>query len=249
MMRLRPTRMNRLMLLLPALALGIAGCGSAGETNQPGESSTAEAKQTVGSCSPDDAAVTGAASLGRADLDGAGSRQDVRLTADGGSCGNTLFVKSGDGILSLSLDDVTLSTEDSSVIRIPGRKGDIVVARQAHPRGGFQLHLYAVADGRLGEVLADGEPVIRFVATDSSQGTPLTAECVDGGFTITAAVAHEPIGVLFAWDLWRSEVTLEGNTATVTGPTEIKDNVLPQQLEQDYATLAKNEFFADCTVS
>ena len=123
-----------------------------------------------------------------------------------------------------------------------------MVTRQDHPRGGFQTRVFAVAGDGLAQLEVEGRPLVPFVATDV-QEHPVSIDCGDNLVTVTEAVAHEPAGVMFAWDIKQTTYALQGVTVTKEPTTEIADNVLPAQLKQRYPELEKNAVFPSCRVA
>ncbi len=162
--------------------------------------------------------MTGAKTVAAVDLDGDGNQEKVRLTANGGECGSTLFAKVGDGYVSTTLDsdgpDVTSGVRG----RPRQRRRQLLVTRADHPRGGFQLRIYAAAPDQLEELEPDGRALLPFVATDV-QEHPWSIDCSDDGLVVTEAVAHEPPGVAAAWDIKQTTYAVDGGTVTA-GPTE-----------------------------
>ena len=49
-----------------------------------------------------------------------------------------------------------------------------------HPRGGYQLRVYAADGEALTELEVDGQPLVPFVATDVA-GAPVSVDCGDEG--------------------------------------------------------------------
>lgn len=245
----RPTTMLR---TLPALAvvltLGLAGCGSAEKSDDggsaAGEGSTAtpSPSATPSGCS----AVTGGSTPQAAiDVDGDGRRDTVVLLPKT-ACGPT-SLQAGDGNdpprVSLPADEPPVTQIFG--VRVPGRDGELVVTRSTHPRGGFQLRVYAAEGARLVELERGSEPLVPFVATDV-QEHPLSVGCTENALVVTEAVAHEPAGIAYAWDVRRTAYALDGVTLTA-GPTkEIADNVLPAQLTRRWADLVDHTAFAGC---
>ena len=78
------------------------------------------------------------------------------------------------------------------------------------------------------------------------QEHPLSIDCTDGGVVVTEAVAHEPHGVIFAWDIKRTSYAVEGGEVTAGATEEIADNVLPGQLAAKYPDLVKYSAFTSC---
>ena len=50
---------------------------------------------------------------------------------------------------------------------------------------------------------------------------------------LTEAVAHEPRGVIFAWDVMRTTYAVMPGAVTRESTEEIADNVLPGQLDKE----------------
>jgi hypothetical protein len=187
--------------------------------------------------------------LVKADLDGDGVVDQVDYNASAGTCPASLSSSVKGLQRSEPVDwDVPASAGSAAAVRIPGRTGDVVLLREQHARGGFQAHLYGYADGALKELTVGGKPVFGFIATDVMT-SPTAVTCTDGGFVVTQARAHEPIGVVPAWDIDRTTYTVDGNTVTKGATSEIADNVLDAQLERQYADLVKYDFFSECLVA
>ena len=186
--------------------------------------------------------------LVRADLDGDGTLDDVDFMSPSGECPGGL-TSSVPGLQHApSLEWTTPPTPaDTHVVDVPGRSGHLVLLLEQHPRGGFQTHVFGYADGKLEELTVDGDPVFPFVATDV-QTTPLSARCTEGGFEVLAARAHQPVGIMPAWDIDRTTYTVDGNRLTQGPTTEVADNVLQQNLERRYRDLVAHELFANCRV-
>jgi hypothetical protein len=182
----------------------------------------------------------------RADLDGDGAAEPVSFSPPSGECPGTLTSPSLEPDAGPILDwDPQPTPRDASVVRIPGRSGDLVVLLEQHARGGFQVHLFGYAGGTLEELLVDGTPIFPFVATDVPS-TPLGATCTADGFEVTEARAHQPVGVVPAWDVDRTSYSVDGNTITEGATTEIADNVLDEQLRTQYRSLVQHSLFENC---
>jgi len=230
-----------------AALLVLAGCGSAEQaTSKPNTAGSQNAgSQKIGSCTPSSPEVTGAKTIAAVDLDGDGSQEKVRLTANGGACGSTLFAKVQDGYVSTTLDSDGPDVISGYAVDPGGDGGQLLVTRADHPRGGFQLRIYSAASGQLEELEADGRALLPFVATDV-QEHPWSIDCSDDGLVVTEAVAHEPPGVAAAWDIQQTTYAVDDGTVTA-GPTkEIADNVLPQDLAVKYPDLVKHSAFESC---
>ena len=232
------------MLLIAVLCL--ASCGSP-ETEKNGGSAATEkaASAKVGQCTADSPAVVAARTITTADLDGDGKSEAVKLTAPDGDCANVLFAKAGEAFVHAQLPAGGLPLSKAFAVKVPGREGALLVTRQDHPRGGFQLRLYAAGPDGLVELRTDGSPIVPFVALDV-QERPLSIDCTDGGVVLTEAVAHKPAGVMFAWDIQRTTYAVEGGEVSAGETEEIADNVLPAQLKAEYPELVDYSAFKSC---
>jgi hypothetical protein len=235
----------------PVLALVLlAGCGSA-DTSSSGELDTGKARSgtaKVGECPVDSPAVVNARTIATLDLDGDAKRDAVKLTAMDADCPNVLFARLGDGYVvgQLPVGEPPLTSAFGA--DVPGHDGELLVTRQDHPRGGFQLREYAAGDGELVELKIDGHPLVPFIALDV-QEHPLSVDCADGGVVITEGVPHDPPGVMFAWDIRRTSYAVQDSEVTPGETQEIADNVLPDQLETKYPDLVKHTAFTSCRVA
>jgi hypothetical protein len=200
--------------------------------------------------SPSSAACRGGSMpLVKADLDSDGVLDQVTYAPPAGTCPASLSSSVKGLQRPQAVDwDVPGSAGSAAAVRVPGRTGDLVLLREQHARGGFQAHLYGYADGALKELTVGDKPVFGFIATDVMT-SPTAVTCTDGGFTVTQARAHEPIGVVPAWDIDRTTYAVDGNTVTKGATSEIADNVLDDELERQYADLVKYDFFSDCLVA
>jgi hypothetical protein len=240
--------MNRWVWLVPvsAAVVLLAGCGSADDQGSGDKSpkDASGASATVGRCAATAPAVQVARTIATVDLDGDGTGEAVRLTAATGDCPNTVFAKLGSGFVTASANDGPPAVSGFGV-QIPGRTGQLLVTKSDHPRGGYQLRVYAAGTSGLTELQSDGHPLVPFVATDV-QEHPLSIDCGEGGLVLTEAVPHEPAGVAAAWDVKRTTYAVNGSSVQA-GPTqEVADNVLPSELAATYPDLPKYAAFTSC---
>jgi hypothetical protein len=84
-----------------------------------------------------------------------------------------------------------------------------------------------------------------FLATDV-QEHPLSIDCGEGGLVVTEAVAHEPVGVVAAWDIKRTTYVVDGLHLIPGATAEVADNVLPNQLASKYPDLVRHTAFTSC---
>jgi hypothetical protein len=238
--RLRPIGMRKwAFALVLAVPLLLTGCGDSDNSDtgaDPGD------EASLACTSRADAPEI------HVDVDGDGTADSVRVdgAALDGSCQDAVVADVGGHEVAAPLEyGLPVSSGDLAGVRLPGRSGDLVLITAQHPRGGFQAALFGYADGELAELTVDGASVFPFVATDTNS-TPLAARCVDGGFEVTQARAHEPVGVVPAWDVDRTTYTVAGNTVTGGTTTEVADNVLDKQLRSRYGNLVEHALFEDC---
>jgi hypothetical protein len=224
--------------------LVLAGCGDATKDATGHESGSPTSSTS--------ACASGSAPAGRPvtelDLDGDGTSEPVTYLPAAGSCPASLAVTVGGHDLSATVDDeLPVTSAGAAAVAIPGRTGAVLLVRPAHPRGGFQAHLFGYADGKLEELTVEGEPIFAFIATDVLT-TPTAAHCVADGFEVVQARAHEPIGVVPAWDVFRTTYSVDGNAVTEGPTTEVADNVLDKALHEKYSELVDYSLFEDCRV-
>jgi len=248
------TRTSAVPLLGPLLSLlFLVGCGSADQRSGedagsgPSESSSPFASTDASACTPGEGATRIAEVLTSVDLDGDGTADPVSLTGSKDPCPGRLWAEIGDRNMAVALPADEPPVSSAFAVAIHGRTGEVVVTRQDHPRGGFQTRVFALAGDEFAQLEIDGRALVPFVATDA-QEHPISIDCGNNVITVTEAVAHEPAGVMFAWDVRQTTYALQGVTVR-TGPThEIADNVLPAQLKQAYPQLEKNAVFPSCRV-
>jgi len=246
--RLRPIPMTR-VLIVPVLALVLllTGCGSGESSSSKDEDDSKDAASTasVGGCPVDSPAVTDARPIAKADLDGDGRADVAKLTAAGGDCSSFVFARLSEALVTTQLPAGSTPLSAAFGVEVPGREGALLATRHDHPRGGFQLRLYAADGGKLVELKTRGRSLVPFIALDV-QEHPLSIDCVPGGVEVTEAVAHEPAGVASAWDVRRTSYAVEGAEVTKGESSEIADNVMPAELEAEYPELVRHTLFQSC---
>ena len=235
------------MLAIAAALLLLAGCGSAEEGSGDAKSGSDQESgaSTVGGCAADSAQVTNAKTVATVDLDGDGTPETVKVTAAGGECTSTLFAKLGEGYVATAIAADQPPISSAFAVDLSGHEGQLLVTMANHPRGGYQLRVYAAGADKLVELQADGQPLVPFVATDV-QEHPWSIDCSSDGLVFTEAVAHEPVGIAPAWDIKRTTYAVDGTRVTAGTTEEVADNVLPKQLAPTYPDLVKHTAFASC---
>ncbi|MGN6576555.1 MAG: hypothetical protein ACTHKG_12780 [Nocardioides sp.] len=232
-------------LLLAGL---VAGCGTAATTSDDpaaGGSSTA-----WHGCTATDVSQAGRP-LGTLES-GSGGSAEVRLVAPGeGPCAGSLVARTDAGVAGVDVSDLDLDASSAHVVHLRGADGDgpqelLLVEGGAHPRGGFQPHLFTTYGG-LHEVTVDGNPLLPFVATDGG-GLPATARCGDGGTVeVLTATTSEPPGVVLAWDVQRTTYRIGDAGVEQIDSEQIEDHAADPVLRKDMPQLFEPDgFFADC---
>ncbi len=182
------------------------------------------------------------------DVDGDGVRDAVSFEAaartPGDDClaADSLSVLVGKGqdasYADLNFDaSLPVRSQDVHAVSVPGRDGALVLVVQTHPRGGFVAHLNAWNGTGMTDV-GGRRGLVPFVATDAPM-QHVAAACTSTGFEIIEARAHRPIGVVPAWDVYRTTYSVDGNTFTAGPTTEVADNVLDNQLRRRYRDLLR----------
>lgn len=240
--------MMRTLVVSTAALLVLAGCGSAESSDDAASGdkreSTPSPSATASACGGTGKAQTKA--LARVDVNGDGTLEQVRLESRPG-CPPALGVEGLGQLVATDLPDGQPPVRSAYGVTVPGRQGSLVVTRQDHPRGGYQLRVFALEGDELSELTVDGNAVFPFVATDVDE-QPASIDCADNALVVTKAVPHEPVGVVAAWDVQRTTYTLEGGKVTAGAPEEVADNVLPKQLAAKYPELARHAAFTSCRV-
>lgn len=236
---------------LAVLGLSVVGCGNDDNPYaKPTPSvSRSAADDHVGSCPSTSAALRNAKEVAAVDLDGDHQVDQVKLTAADGPCPNLIFADTAKGVLAAQVPTDGPPVTTVQGFRLRANAPQLLMTRQDHPRGGFQVRLWSSDGSRLRELTdPDGNPLVPFVATDVKEH-PLTIDCGGEGLVVTEAVPHKPSGVMFTWDVRRTTYRVEDGRAEVTHSSEIADNVLPDQLQRKFPELAGQEFFKSCTPS
>ena len=239
--RLRPIRMHRALTaaLGLLLATSVSSCGETGSVPP----SPPPKNAVTSTCSASDPGVKTARTFARADLDGDGKVETVSFTGTTGKCPLTLFVRLSDRYTAVPTQ-AHLSSRPLTV-QLPGRRGALLMAKEFHPRGGYQVHLYGMDEHQnLGELLTDGHPVVPFVALDSE--SPVSVGCATKGFTVSEARPTDPPGVMFAWDVFVTAYTVQGTTVTAGAERKVRISVPDKVLKRQRPDLFRSAMFTGC---
>lgn len=238
---MRPNFMRTLMTISALLVLALlGGCGEEASRTEP-VSPRAWGECTIG-------AFDSAGGENVARLDGRGKDDaEVRLVPPGaGPCAGGLVARVGSGVTGLDVAGLDLEAASANVVELRDGAELLLVNGGAHPRGGFQPHVFSL-DGGLHEVQVDGNPLLPFVATDGG-GLPVTATCrADGGVDVLEATTSEPPGVVMAWDVQRTSYRLDDGQAVRTGTKQIRDHAADPVLRKEMPALFEPDgFFSEC---
>lgn len=236
---------------LAVLALAVSGCGNDDTPySKPTPSvSKSAANERVGNCPATSPALRDAKVVASVDVDGDQQVDQVKLTAPDGPCPNLLFADTAKGVLAAQVPTDGPPVTTVQGFRLGADAPQLLVTRQDHPRGGFQVRLWSSDGSELRQLTdSEGNALVPFVATDVKEN-PVSIDCAGDGLVVTEAVPHKPTGVAFAWDVRRTTYRVEDGRARVTSSREVADNVLPDQLRRKFPELAGQQFFKSCTPS
>jgi hypothetical protein len=232
----------RTLATLPVL-LVIALLGGCGE-GAPGTAPVAP--QAWGECTIEAFDSAAGPRVARLD-DGGETDAQVRLVPPGdGPCSGGLVARVGRGVTGVDAAGLDLDAGSADVVVLAHGDELLLVNGGAHPRGGFQPHVFSLVGG-LHEVQVDGNPLLPFVATDGG-GLPVTATCRDdGGIDVVEATTSEPPGVVMAWDVQRTSYRFEDGEAVRTGTRQIRDHAADPVLRKQMPALFDADgFFSGC---
>lgn len=233
---------------------GLAGCGQAEPSDETGaaespvtespapESSTPEA---YGDCTPE----AFAEAPGRGGKLSAGTDAvTVRLVPAGeGPCAGALLALADDKVTGVDVTGLDLEPRSMRVVETAGGERVLRVDSVAHPRGGFQPHLFLVDDEGVSEVLLDEWPLLPYIATDGG-ALPVTATCPpSGGIGVLSATPYEEADPL-TWDARLAAYDVSGGTARVVADDLVADRVTSRELRQQHPELFDTGvLFAGCS--
>ena len=215
----RPSVMGRRLraaFLTLGCVLAMAGCGS----SAPATHSTARAA----SCAGDRATFPLARAVGAVDLDGDGRTDEVRVApASSQECASRLVAKLAGGYVGTEIQPGPVTVSGAA---LSGHHGALLVTKQDHPRGGYQLRVYAVGPDGLVELKDGDQPLVPFVATDT-RPIAYTVDCAGGSIAVKQAVA-KPGG---RWAIERTTYAVNGTSATMKGTQVVAGGLTPAQAD------------------
>lgn len=235
----------RAALLLAALLL--TGCGSDGGGQDAASAPDREdAPGRTAPAVPDgcDAAAprTDDGALPDVDADGDGTVE--RLVPGSPRCGHLLVV-GGDGVPQAALEVGEVPVTEAFAAQVP-RGPRLLVTRQDVARGGYQLRVFAHVERGLEEVLdTGGNPLVPFVATDTSPPTPVALECEPGRLVLTEVVPGPSVEA--GWEVRRRTFAVGEDGAALEEQTDLSPATAPgEQLLRRHPELRGNPVLEDC---
>lgn len=230
--------MSRRLLLGVALLVLAAGCGDSGDSDG--------VVRSLASPTPSDSCIdvrhAEPGTSVRVDLDGDGTREDVDYVDGTGDCPSSSGLETYVGGPTRPAAFRATGTLRLAAVRIPGRAGDLVLARDTSPRGGFQDHLFGYADKAFTELTAGGRALLPFIATDAPTALVSTT-CATNGFVVTQATSRGA-----DWTVTRTAYTVAGNDVAMGTATEPSTDLSRVQLDARYPEVARQSLFANCIV-
>lgn len=137
-------------------------------------------------------------------------------------------------------------------VDVPGTAAALTVTRQVAPRGGYQMRLYLSADGARTQLTdAQGNPVIPFVATDTSPTTLVGADCLPSGSDgpgDIAVIEARPQGTpdKATWRVTQTTYRLDGTAADPVRTRTLADGVTLPQVRRAWPDLGTARLFGHC---
>jgi hypothetical protein len=213
----------RLLAATVVLCIGtLSACGSADDRSDTAAGHGSTPSGTVSVCTENGDAVE---ALAKVDLDGDGTPEDVQAQATG-KCPGAVAAEVGGNVVSAEIDDAPPVTSVFGV-SLTGRAGHLAVTRQDHPRGGYQLRVFALAGKTLVELQDGGKPLVPFVATDT-RPISATVDCQGASIVVNEAV----VGSGGLWEVRRTTYTVDGGTARRAGSELAASKLSPKRVDQ-----------------
>ncbi|HET7689548.1 MAG TPA: hypothetical protein VFK41_04155 [Nocardioidaceae bacterium] len=225
----------RSRVLCLALLAALTACGADGDPGaegtptSTGSPSSSESPTTCTTFTPPTSGV-------QADLDGDGEKELFALV-DEGAC---QLLVGPDGTTPLETERLALSPY--SGIRVVTLQGTdrqlLLLSGEDQPRGGFQPYLVGAADGVIGLVTFQGDPLLPFAATDGGEA-PSSASCnANGGIDLSQAEVSGPVGITPTWTVATTSYELDGNLASPVAQTteeDVPDGTLREERPELFA--------------
>ena len=184
--------------------------------------------------------------VARADLDGDGATEEVRFGRAGtGACAGALTARVDGTVSGVRVTSLDLSAKAAAVVHLHGPGDLVMVTSRPAANGRSRQHLYGAGRNGLTEVTAGGKPVLPAAST-SPGSAPMTATCVPGGIAVVTATAHQPPGIVLAWDVQRTTYDLRNGVATRRGTSMVKTAAADPLLRKEMPELFDGRLFRSC---
>jgi len=185
--------------------------------------------------------------LVHADLDADGDAEGVRLTGSGaGACAGSLTAEVDGTVVGISVRTLDLVAQQAIVVPLTAKRDVVLVRSRTSSTGQWQPHLFGLDGGSLSELTDGGRPVLPAVHT-SRGSAPMDATCTpSGGIAVLTAKAHQPPGIILAWDVTRTAYDVRGDRAVRTGNPMVKEAAADPLLRKEMPGLYDGRLFADC---
>ena len=183
--------------------------------------------------------------VARADLDHDGRDESVRLVT-AGRCAGSLVVVRDRVPTGIDVSALGLRAEGARVVR-PHGGGELVLVRSRERGAGLeQAHLFAAPGQRLRELRRpDGAPLLPAVRV-GGRTAPQAASCAPrGGITVVVATAHEPVGIVLAWDVTTTTYDVRHGRVR-SRSTEVLRAVAEPVLHRQAPELYAGRLLGDC---
>ena len=233
------TRIVPALALATTLAATMAACGNSADDSSAAQPSTSAA--SVGGCTLDDAAVTGATALTSITVDGAPVQVKVATQAP---CAGVLFAV---------VDGAPVQVKPSEqptgavAVHVAGRSDDLLATSTTHPRGGDQTRIYAIKDGAFVELTRGGQPLVPFGATDTNSPNAVVDCAGDAQLRVLVARPTKPSGVVMTYDVFATTYDVSGSSATAVGPEKKVAQTIPdRQMKSKYPAMFSGKQFTSC---
>lgn len=186
--------------------------------------------------------------VARPDLDGDGRPDQVVLTGSRAACPDSLVAVLGDRAVGTSVTGLGLVATGARVLRLAEGRPELVLLRsRATADGHWQPHLFAAGGaGGLTDVTVGGRPLLPLVPPRRG-GAPMDVACTPRGtLAVTTSKAHQPPGIVLAWDVRRTTYRIHDGVATRLRTTVVQDAAADPLLRRDHPELYDGRLLDGC---
>jgi hypothetical protein len=185
--------------------------------------------------------------VARADLDGDGRPDRLVLTGSRAACPDSLVGVVGDRVVGTSVTGLDLVATGSRVLRPAGQDELVLLRSRTTADGHWRPHLFAAGGaGGLTDVTVAGRPLLPLVSTQPG-GAPMDVACTPRGtLAVTTSKAHQPPGIVLAWDVRRTTYRIHDGVATRLRTTVVQDAAADPLLRRDHPELYDGRLLDGC---